>query len=191
MDLQTVKGHRPLLVGGALLLLAGGAGAYYAGAAEEPPLVLQQESLPQPSQAATEIAGLEQANEGKEVRNPFSLLHERAGEVAAAVPDTQKVAENGPHPQENAPIQGHKGRQKNVLVKKEKAPEIVLCGIVEGAGGRLALLQVGSSTATAAVGEMVQGWQVTRVGSNAVTVVRDGQMLDLPLTMDHMGATGR
>lgn len=186
MDLQAVKRSRSLIMGGIFLLLTGGAGAYYAGTAEEPPLVLQQETVAKTEQTATEIAGLEQANEGKDVRNPFSLLHERENEVAA-VPDTQKPAGNELRLQEN----GNKGEQKNVLVKKEKAPEIRLCGIVEGVGGRLALLQVGSGTSTAAVGETVQGWQVTRVGRNSVTVSRSGQVLDLPLTMDNIGATGR
>ena len=93
MDLQDAKWRKPVIFGGVFLLLAGGAGAYYAGAAEEPVLVLQSDKHREEQSAEPpEIKGLQQANELQELRNPFSLLHEREGEISTENKDNQKTA---------------------------------------------------------------------------------------------------
>jgi hypothetical protein len=46
------------------------------------------------------------------------------------------------------------------------------------------LLKVGNNTVTAGLGEMVSAWQVTGIGTAAVTVERSGQVQVLPLMMN-------
>lgn len=185
MDLQDAKWRKPVIFGSVFLLLAGGAGAYYAGAAEEPAPVLQSDKHREEQPAEPpEIKGLQQANASQELRNPFSLLHEREGEIAEAGKDGQK-----PLPATtDSGVATQVAEKQNRPVPKGKQADIVLCGIVEGAGGRLALLRAGSSTVTAGCGEMVAGWQVTAVGAESVTVARAGQVRHLPLAMMQMGA---
>lgn len=186
MDLQDAKWRKPVIFGSVFLLLAGGAGAYYAGAAEEPASVLQSDKHREEQPAEPpEIKGLQQANASQELRNPFSLLHEREGEIAEAGREEQKpLPATATERAAVTPV----AKKQNVPVPKVRQADIILCGIVEGAGGRLALLRTGNSTVTAGCGEMVAGWQVTDVGAESVTVARAGQVRHLPLTMMQMGA---
>ena len=185
MDFRDVKWRRPLIYGSVLLLLAGGAGAYYAGAAEEPPLVLRKNERQAETPAEPPaIKGLARANESQELRNPFSLLHEREGEGASGQLNVVR-----PEPKESvaAPVPKTAAEKNTAPANSGRKTNLVLCGIVEGAGGRLALLQTGNSTVTAACGEAVAGWQVTEIGRESVTVAGYGQVCRLPLTM---AATG-
>ncbi len=187
MDLQDGKWRKSVIFGSVCLLLAGGAGAYYAGAAEEPPLVLQEgeTQAAAPSQNPPEIKGLQQADEVQGLRNPFSLLHEREGEIAGQSPKVSR-----PEEKMAAVVQVPKeqGKKSSAPWKKEKNAALSLCGIVEGDGGRLALLRNGDATVTAECGESVAGWQVTAVGKTSVTLAKaGGQVRRLSLTMVQRG----
>lgn len=187
MDLQDGSWRKPVIFSGVLLLLAGGAGAYYAGEAEEPPLVLQEdETQAAVPQEPPEIKGLQQAGELQALRNPFSLLHEREGEIAGQERNDRLPEEDKAGKKAVAVVSPEKGKKASASVKKETAP-LILRGIVEGEGGRLALLQVGSTTVTAAGGESVAGWQVAAVGETSVTLTRAGQVRRLSLTMVQRG----
>ncbi|SHK75296.1 hypothetical protein SAMN05216582_1163 [Selenomonas ruminantium] len=187
MDLQDAKQRRLRVWGSVFLLLTAGAGAYHASRAEEPPLVLQQKPVQEEAEVPTGIIGLQQADEGKALRNPFSLLHEREGEIPVQAVKGAEVKQASSHP-DIQKIAIKKKEAKKIPAQPKKRADFVLRGIGEGAGGRLALLQTADDTAAVAVGEHVSGWQVTAVGSNTVTLVRDGQVLELPLTMSDMGA---
>lgn len=130
------------------------------------------------------IKGLARANEVQELRNPFSLLHEREGDTVTGKLDAART-----EPKENiaAPVPKPAAGKTTAPANSGRKTNLVLCGIVEGAGGRLALLQTGNSTVTAACGETVAGWQVTEIGRESVTLAGHGQVRRLPLTMAAMG----
>ena len=179
MDLQDAKWRKPVVFGGVVLLLLGSAGAYYAGVAEEPPLVLQKtEKMADSSLEAPMIKGLARANDVQELRNPFSLLHEREGEIAGN--ELKKASSEQIAASPVLPVSPEK---QAAPAKHGEKEGILLCGIVEGAGGRLAILQVGSNTVNAGCGETVAGWQVMEISRESVTVAGNGQVRRLPLTM--------
>ncbi|MCR5758025.1 MAG: hypothetical protein K6F95_08985 [Selenomonas sp.] len=176
--------RRKLLMGGSVVLLGGIlSGAWYANEAEKPPLVLQETpSAAQLDREKTEIIGLKQAAASKELRNPFSLAHEREGEQALNPVFPKDAYAQSP----SVPVSIPAALPAAVHNTQEKSsgPGISLCGIVEGGGQRLALLRVGTYTLTAGLGEMAAGWHVTGISSSAVTVERSGEVLCLPLTMN-------
>ena len=185
MEFRLKKWYRPLAGCGLFLLLAGLAGAWYADEAEKPPLVLQadegKENVVQEDSLA--IRGLQEANEQKELRNPFSLLHETEQESTHLVVKGKEQAENGRVKMDRTPaVSPAVGNGSQMTADNEQA--IALCGVVEGGGQRLALLKVGNNTVTVSSGEMVADWQVTEIGTAAVTVERSGQVLTLPLIMN-------
>lgn len=184
MELFTERWRRPLIMGSGFLLLAGITGAYYANEADKPPVVLQEKASGGEQDAeAVAIIGLQEANEQGGLRNPFTLLHEREGEVPRAAKETV------PPPAKAAvPVPGLAAAPPTPVPMRADSREIQLCGIIEGEGGRLALLQAGGSTAAAGVGETVAGWQVTDIGRNGVTVQQGGQMRSLSLSIADMGA---
>ena len=184
MEFRLKQWHRPLAGCGLVLLLAVLAGAWYADEAEKPSLVLQAgetEKVVQEDSLA--IRGLQEANEHKELRNPFSLLHETEQESEHMALPVQEPTDSGnvkmDKPLPVSPAAGN-GSQKPA----GNEPAISLCGIVEGGGQRLALLKVGNNTVTAGLGEMVSDWQVTGISTAAVTVERSGQVQVLPLVMN-------
>ena len=96
MEFRLKQWHRPLAGCGLVLLLAVLAGAWYADEAEKPPLVLQAgeaEKVVQEDSLA--IRGLQEANEHKELRNPFSLLHETEQESEHMALPAKQPMENG------------------------------------------------------------------------------------------------
>lgn len=185
MDLQQRNWRKPLA--GVVLLLLLLTGAWCVNDTPEPPVVLQKEpERNKAGQGPAEVKGLAEADNSKPLRNPFSLLHETEAEAGrlAAVPeepalsggkDTAKAAPAAP------PVQAQP-------VKSKAVDDIVLCGIAEGAGGRLALVRVGGTTAAVAAGETVQGWQITAIGTSSVVACRDGQERNLAITSDREGA---
>ena len=183
MEFRLKQWHRPLAGCGLVLLLAVLAGAWYADEAEKPPLVLQAgeaEKVVQEDSLA--IRGLQEANEHKELRNPFSLLHETEQESEHMILPARQAVENGKVKPDRPPVSPVvvDGSQKPA----GNEPAISLCGIVEGGGQRLALLKVGNNTVTAGPGEMVSDWQVTGISAAAVTVERSGQVQVLPLMLN-------
>ncbi len=174
MELER-KMKRKLLAGVGIFILLALAGTWYADEAEKPPLVLQAKQESAEKQAGTtEVIGLQQAIAGGELRNPFSFVHEREGEIVQGAMPALKIE----LPSAAPPAAVAAEKQSNVPA----APAISLCGIVEGNGQRLALLRVGSNTVTAAVGEWADGWQVTGIGTATVTVERSGQVLSLNMS---------
>ena len=187
MEFRLEKWYRPLAGCGLFLLLAGLAGAWYADEAEKPPLVLHADSeKKEVRKDTTEVIGLKQANEHRELRNPFSLLHESEQEGrknALATEQLEALTDAKPH---NLPLPPNESDGQSLLSDGQM---VTLCGIVEGGGLRLALLRVGNNTVTAGVGETAVGWQVTNIGASAVTLERGGQVLNLPLvTSSEAGA---
>ncbi|MBE6093387.1 MAG: hypothetical protein E7201_09520 [Selenomonas ruminantium] len=185
MEFRLEKWYRPLAGCGLFLLLAGLAGAWYADEAEKPPLVLQadegKEKVVQEDSLA--IRGLQEANEQKELRNPFSMLHETEQESEHMDLPAKQPMENGKAKTDKSlAVSPAAGNGSQMPAGNE--PAISLCGIVEGGGQRLALLKVGNNTVTAGLGEMVSDWQVTGISAAAVTVERSGQVQVLPLVMN-------
>ena len=169
------KTKRKLFAGAGIFLLLALAGTWYADEAEKSPLVLQEKQETVEKQGgATEVIGLQQSLAGGELRNPFSFVHEREGELAQGDLTVKKTDMSNPAPSVAATVD----KQSTAPV----APAISLCGIVEGNGQRLALLRVGSNTVTAAAGEWADGWQVTGIGTATVTVERSGQLLCLNMS---------
>ena len=182
MDLQLKKWYRPLAGGAIFLLLAVIAGAWHADEAEKPPLVLQKGNEEEArNDTTTEIAGLQQADAHKELRNPFSMLHETEQASHRKVPSVGQMPQTENSKQQaNVPLAA---AQNDSQPQSAGTQSVVLCGIVEGSGQRLALLRIGTNTVTAGVGEMAADWLVTAIDTAAVTVERSGQVLNLPLTM--------
>lgn len=184
MAFRLEKWHRPLAGCGVFLLLAVLAGAWYADEAEKPPLVLQAEDREKVVQEdSLAIRGLQEASEQKELRNPFSLLHETEAESEHMVLPVKSPKEDGRVKSDKLPVVSPATRGGSPMPEGKEAA-ITLSGIVEGGGQRLALLRVGTDTVTAGLGEMVADWQVTGIGTAAVTVERSGQVLTLPLVMN-------
>ena len=184
MEFRLKQWHRPLAGCGLVLLLAVLAGAWYADEAEKPPLVLQAgEAGKVVQEDSLAIRGLQEAEEQKELRNPFSMLHETEQESEHMDLPAKQPMENGKvKTDKSLAVSPATGNGSQMPVGNE--PAISLCGIVEGGGQRLALLKVGNNTVTAGPGEMVLDWQVTGISAAAVTVERSGQVQVLPLVMN-------
>ena len=184
MEFRLKQWHRPLAGCGVVLLLASLAGAWYADEAEKPPLVLQAGEVEKVVQEdSLAIRGLQEANEQKELRNPFSMLHETEQESEHMDLPAKQPMENGKvKTDKSLAVSPAAGNGSQMPAGNE--PAISLCGIVEGGGQRLALLKVGNNTVTAGLGEMVADWQVTGISAAAVTVERSGQVQVLPLMMN-------
>ena len=137
--------------------------------------VVQEDSLA--------IRGLQEANEHKELRNPFSLLHETEQESEHMALPAKQPMETGRVRMDKPPaVSPATENGSQMPVGNEQA--ISLCGIVEGGGQRLALLRIGTNTVTAGVVEMAADWLVTAIDTAAVTVERSGQVQVLPLVMN-------
>ena len=184
MEFRLKQWHRPLAGCGLVLLVAVLAGAWYAGEAEKPPLVLQAgEAGKVVQEDALVIRGLQEANEHKELRNPFSLRHETEQESEPMALSAKQPMENGKIKMDKPPAASP--AEENGSQKPAGNEQVIsLCGIVEGEGQRLALLKIGNNTVTAGLGEMVSDWQVTGISAAAVTVERSGQVQVLPLMMN-------
>lgn len=187
MEIRGGQWQRPLLLVGVTLLLAMSVGAWYADDAEKPPLVLPAAREEGKDDRNTEIIGLEQANDPeRELRNPFSWLHETEQESRQKAGNIQSPPVTAVQPSDSS-LSAAGAPAANKEKQHMDSPEISLCGIVEGGGQRLALLRVGNSTVTAAEGERAADWQVAGIGTATVTVERAGQVLCLQMTAE-MGA---
>lgn len=183
MEFRDGKWRRPVLWGSLTLLLAMSVGAWYADDAEKPPLVLPA-AKDSGERGTMEIIGLRQANDPeRELRNPFTWLHETEQESRMEVRKSKSSPmtagqENIPPSAVGPPSAGSNEKQN------KGSQEISLCGIVEGNGQRLALLRVGSSTVTVGVGEIAADWQVAEIGTATVTVERAGQVRCLQMNAE-------
>lgn len=181
MEIRDGQWRKPLLGISATLLLAMSVGAWYADDADKPPLVLPAAKDDEKRGNTTEIIGLRQAADpGRELRNPFTWLHETEQESGMASRES-KSPSVAAGLQNSSPSAAGSLPAGNNEKQNSGSPGISLCGIVEGGGQRLALLRVGNSTVTAAQGEMAADWQVTDIGTATVTVERAGQVLGLQM----------
>ncbi len=151
---------------------------WLAGSSEEVP-VLKDAPAQEPDNRAsvTDVKGLAQAHKVGVLRNPFSLQHETEQEAAAA----SQIAETSGSKADFLPVQT--GAKVTAAAEKPVSPvpaeEIVFCGIAQGNGEQLALLQVGGTAAALALGESLNGWQVIAIDDAGVTVSRGGQVRKL------------
>lgn len=132
--------------------------------------VLQQ-SAPEhrsekPPLGRLEVKGMERAEKAQELRDPFTVLHEQAGEAPRRAVGKDRAKEPAG---QVSPV----GKAKPAAAKAagpQPAYGLRLQGIAAGAGGRLALLSDGRQTAALAAGESLGAWQVRMVEENRVLV---------------------
>lgn len=178
MELQGEKKTWAAVMAAALLA---GAGFLYAGEEEAPaPAAVsdtERNALPKPG-GRQEIAGWQKAEETEAVRNPFSLRHETAEEAPQAVPEkTEKPPEKAlppvpkmskgklpPEPAGSLQVPG------DVL-----PPAPMLKGLLEGEGGKIAMIQIAGQTASLSAGESFQDCMVLAIEENSVVIRSGGQ----------------
>ena len=175
-----------LLLGGGLVLLLG-AGLSFSC---PPDSTLQVTEQPVASQDVSgkelgvkPIAGLEQSEAQRDMRNPFSLRHETEMDAAAAAPAECKA--------EIATVAGDSNANRRAvtvpaylrcsragdeagLPAVDLSSQPVLCGLAQGDHGKLAMIRIGSQTITAVVGEWAGTWQVRDI-HDSVVVLDNGQ----------------
>lgn len=119
------------------------------------------------------VAGLEQAEAQRDVRNPFSIMHETEKDP---VPQAQTVqpanvpAAGTPAMEHPAPESVGAGERVTVPAMSSRP---VLCGLAQGNHGKLVMIRIGSQTVTAGVGEWAGSWQIREITDTAV-VLDDG-----------------
>lgn len=177
MDISFMNVQRCWLVGSLAVLGLLLGSCWLAGSSEEVP-VLKDTPAQEPDNraAVTDVKGLAQAHKAGVLRNPFSLRHETEQEAAAV----SQIAETSGSKADFLPVQtGAKVTAAAKPVSPAPAEEIVFCGIAQGNGEQLALLQVGGTAAALALGESLNGWQVIAIDDAGVTVSRGGQVRKL------------
>ncbi len=116
------------------------------------------------------ILGAKLAAEGKETRNPFSLMHEDRGTGLALPEEKTEPPEEPSKPPLPAvltvPVSTPPAVQQ--AEKREKEPAWVLKGILSGEEGRLAILSNGKETVNAVAGETFGHWVVQEIGEDFV-----------------------
>ena len=112
------------------------------------------------------ILGAEMAAEGKETRNPFSLMHEDRGTGMALPEEKTEPVEPPLSAVSLAPVSTPPAVQQAGTYEKE--PAWVLKGILSGEEGRLAILSNGKETVNAVVGEKFGRWVVQEIGEDFV-----------------------
>ena len=125
------------------------------------------------------IAGLEQAEAQRDLRNPFSIMHETETEPVLPVTAEQAVklpaapgerpAASGPENRMDGSVAGNSAYTPTTAISSRP----VLCGLAQGNHGKLVMIRIGSQTVTAGVGEWAGSWQVREITDTAV-VLDDG-----------------
>lgn len=150
----------------------------------EEPLAMQPDRPQAAPRGRQEVRGMEMASETKELHNPFTPAHETAAEAeeqssggakedheVKAPPQPPKIAETPAVPPQSSPA-------------APVSPAMpVLQGIADGAGGRLAMLNVDGRTVTLGEGESEGGWQVQRIERERVQLSGPGGAVWLALKM--------
>lgn len=175
-----------LLLGGGLVLLLGTGLSFRC----LPDSQLQVTEQPVASQDVSgkelgvkPIAGLEQSEAQRDMRNPFSLRHETEMDAAASAPAECKA--------EIATVAGDSNANRRAvtvpaylrcsragdeagLPAVDLSSQPVLCGLAQGAHGKLAMIRIGSQTITAGIGEWAGNWQIRDI-HDSVVVLDNGQ----------------
>ena len=118
----------------------------------------------------------------EDIRNPFTAVHERAGEDCQ-VQAVSKEAKLSPEPsaaRTTMPLtklpEKPKPQEPSLEPMDEARPaEPELCGIMQGDDGKVALLRIGGQTAVLSVGETFQDWLLVQIGEGLVILRRDWQ----------------
>ena len=131
------------------------------------------------------IRGMESQTTLAELRNPFSPAHEKRGEIAAVMSQEpkqpaggQKIPRTGSFGHAGQGSSQYSGYRGSLAVPsvpdkgegsaaKEKTAELRLSGIVHGSTP-LFILTDGRESASLAVGERFNGWEVQAIGEQSV-----------------------
>jgi len=144
---------------------------------------VEEQRAEKPHVGRLEVQGLEAAKAARELKDPFTAMHEQAEKAPGPAEGSKgagKETVRQPSPRAKSP--GPAGEGKTAAPIKSPA-RLTLQGIAGGANGRLAMLSDGHQTATLAVGEKLGAWQVRAVEENRVLVAGPGgeQWLQLAL----------
>lgn len=154
----------------AAALLAGGA-FLYAGEEIPVPLTSETEQVLPKHEERQEIAGWQKAEETEAVRNPFSLLHETAGEEQTVAGKSEKVpgkvlltaqAPVSPLP-----------RRTDYSTDVQSIPE--LKGVMKGENGKIVMVQIAGQTASLSVGESFQNCTILAIEEISIVISHEGQ----------------
>ena len=184
-----MDGHerrKNLLLGGGLVLLLG-AGISFSCLPDSPLQVTEQPVASQDVSGkelgVKPIAGLEQSEAQRDMRNPFSLRHETELDAAPSAPaegKTEIATVTGDFNANRRAVTvpaylrcSHAGDETG-LPAVDVSSRPVLCGLAQGNHGKLAMIRIGSQTITAVVGEWAGTWQVRDI-HDSVVVLDNGQ----------------
>lgn len=160
--------------------LLAGAGFLYAGEEESPaPAAVsdtERSALPK-SGGRQEIAGWQKAEETETVRNPFSLRHETAEELSQAVPEKPEKPVEKAQPSVQEMPKAKPPEPAGILPEAGEAPPAapLLRGVLEGEGGKIAMIQIAGQTASLSAGESFQDCTVLAIEENSIVIQRRGQ----------------
>lgn len=176
-----MDGHerrKKLLLGGGLALLLGvGISCWRMDSelqATERPTVTRVDSGEKVG--VNPIAGLEQATAQRDLRNPFSIVHETETDqppVPAPLADPagqSPVPPTAPAPAPAVPGASAAGTGHGQSLAPALPVQPVLCGLAQGGNGKLAMIRIGSQTITAGVGEWAGSWQIREITDSAVVL---------------------
>ena len=176
----TIDGHerrKKMLLGGvlALLIVAGISNCCLTDSqmqATEGPVVAKEVNGKE--LGVKPVAGLEQAEAQRDVRNPFSILHETEKDpVPQAQAERQEKVSVAASTAGKHPVPEHAGASGVSVTVPAMSSHPVLCGLAQGNHGKLVMIRMGSQTVTAGVGEWAGSWQIREITDTAV-VLDDG-----------------
>ncbi len=179
---QRKKQAAILAAGGILipLLLLWGDGSTEISAGE---VQLKENPTPvaESSEPCTKILGAELTGKQKELRDPFSVLHQTRKEYEKE----QQVPPETVHPpvDEKSPPGDTRQRVEKPPVRKEKEAQDApfrIQGIVRGKEGNLAILEHGGKSRSLKEGEELDGERIATVGDDYV-LMEDGTRLQLQM----------
>ena len=179
--MKVQSGKKTWLAAMAAAVLAGAGFACAGGDEETAPVPAaaetEQKAVPEPK-GRQEIVGWQKAGETETVRNPFSLLHETAaGEQQAAAEMPAKPLQKEPLPSQ--PLLPRAQQPQNAEppagTGNAPPPSLKLKGLMEGEGGRIAMIQIGEQTASLSVGENFQDCTVLAIENNSIVIQAGGQ----------------
>ena len=117
-----------------------------------------------------------QATAQRDLRNPFSIVHETETDqppVPAPLADPagqSPVPPTAPAPAPAVPGASAAGTGHGQSLAPALPVQPVLCGLAQGGNGKLAMIRIGSQTITAGVGEWAGSWQIREITDSAVVL---------------------
>ena len=155
----------------AAALLAGGA-FLYAGEEIPVPLTSETEQVLPKHEERQEIAGWQKAEETEAVRNPFSLLHETAGEEQTVAGKSEKVPGKVLLTAQALPV-SPLPRRTDYSTDVQSIPE--LKGVMKGENGKIVMVQIAGQTASLSVGESFQNCTILAIEEISIVISHEGQ----------------